>query len=74
MVPALLLCPCLQPGGGSGLASLLGPARLASLLPKLYRLCHDPSPKVRMLRSEQRADILHTDQLLYSHITVAFSA
>ncbi|WIA23756.1 hypothetical protein OEZ85_000433 [Tetradesmus obliquus] len=35
-----------QPGGGSGLASLLGPARLASLLPKLYRLCHDPSPKV----------------------------
>uniref|UniRef100_A0A383W1Y8 Proteasome component Ecm29 N-terminal domain-containing protein n=1 Tax=Tetradesmus obliquus TaxID=3088 RepID=A0A383W1Y8_TETOB len=35
-----------QPGGGSRLASLLGPARLASLLPKLYRLCHDPSPKV----------------------------
>ncbi|WIA44228.1 hypothetical protein OEZ86_010539 [Tetradesmus obliquus] len=35
-----------QPGGGSGLASLLGPARLASLLPKLYRLCHGPSPKV----------------------------
>ncbi|KAF6252864.1 armadillo-type protein [Scenedesmus sp. NREL 46B-D3] len=35
-----------QPGGGSGLAALLGPQRLASLLPKLYRLCHDPSPKV----------------------------
>lgn len=32
--------------GGSGLASLLGPERLAALLPKLYRLTHDPSPKV----------------------------
>jgi hypothetical protein len=34
-----------QPGGG-GLASLLGPDRMAALLPKLYRLTHDPSPKV----------------------------
>jgi hypothetical protein len=41
--------PCLQAGGGSGLAALLGPQRLAALLPKLYRLCHDPSPKVSCL-------------------------
>jgi hypothetical protein len=36
---------CLLQGGG-GLASLLGPERMAALLPKLYRLTHDPSPKV----------------------------
>jgi len=34
-------------GAGGGLAALLGPERMAALLPKLYRLTHDPSPKVR---------------------------
>jgi hypothetical protein len=34
--------------GAGGLASLLGPERMAALLPKLYRLTHDPSPKVQL--------------------------
>jgi hypothetical protein len=42
----LLLLP-LHVQGSASLATLLGPERLAALLPKLYRLTHDPSPKVR---------------------------
>jgi hypothetical protein len=44
VVCCLIVLPVLQ--GGGGLASLLGPERMAALLPKLYRLTHDPSPKV----------------------------
>jgi hypothetical protein len=34
------------PGGAAGaLPSLLGPERLAALLPRLYRQQYDPSPK-----------------------------
>jgi hypothetical protein len=64
---SLCLLLCLQQGGGSGLAALLGPQRLASLLPKLYRLCHDPSPKVSLMLGDFMQYVRASALLCFPH-------
>lgn len=53
-----------------GLSSLLGPERLAALLPKLYRLTHDPSPKVNLMtgcKIKPQGCCCHTDAHAQAH-------